>query len=309
MLSIHKAIKFLLNRTPDWLNEIRIQDDGQGPFLAAWNAPEVRPDEWLLQAVAAVYAEQPTGQRLVYHIVEDDVTIQVPVLDPETGLQETQQVPIYEEDGVTQKVDPETNEPVFETVGVTEAAIAKVPRFVFDRWVPCGWLDEAGNYFDEQPADRLSKPVPTRPEPANEHYLDGAETQDADGLYGTWVHDPGLSKRSIGKIPTEVFINTVFAPPTRMENPPADYTWNRENKVRMLSPAASVRMPKYGFLSGTRAEIAALAGWMLAYGFVLNTYPPEFVHLTPSEAGYEGGIISQEEYARAIALLDEYGVQ
>lgn len=115
------------------------------------------------------------------------------------------------------------------------------------------------------------------------------------------------SKQSARRIPTDVFISTVFAAP---EGAAPDYTWNRENAIRLLSPATSMRMPKGGLLSGTRAEILQMAGWMLTYKVEPNTYPPVFTALAPNPDGtYTGGIITQDEYSRVLVLLAEYGVE
>lgn len=121
---------------------------------------------------------------------------------------------------------------------------------------------------------------------------------------GEWLHEIRH------KVPSDAFISTVFAPPADMLNPPTDYTWNRENLIRQVSPATGERLPKGGFLSGTKAEILQIADWMRSHKVDAGSSPMTFTALTANADGtYTGGIISQEEYNRASALLDQYGVK
>ena len=172
--------------------------------------------------------------------------------------------------------------------------------------MPHFYVNAHGGYevHDTPATDPTLTPVPERP--THEHRWD-AEA----GESGEWVLETEADrKRAMGKVPTNEFIATVFAPPSDDPDPDPLHTWNREGQVRFASKQIDTRMPKDGYLSGTKAEVTQMAQWLLTNRQIPNTYPPVYESVEPDEHGqYIGGIITMEEYARALAMLDEYGVQ
>lgn len=138
-----------------------------------------------------------------------------------------------------------------------------------------------------------------------------------------WELDVARSKRALKKVPTKVFIETVFAPAPDAVDAPADYVWARENSVLFQAGIGlSRRLPINGDVYGSKADIVGLAFWLLThagnpatgYTDVAPTAPlPEGVTLpvlTPEQSAlFVGGIISSVEYDRVLVLLEAYGVE
>ena len=153
-----------------------------------------------------------------------------------------------------------------------------------------GFLDINGNYYegDRQGQDRV---VPQRPSP--DHY----PVFEADEFtFVEWTHDPARNKAAIGKIPTREFLEHVFEPPADGSRP--NNVWERFDEVTRIVPALTQKLAGE-HVRGTRAEIDSLGQWLLAFG-------PD--RQPVAEPGV-GSLITPEEYARILALLDEYGVQ
>ena len=59
MANLHRAIIKYLGRTPDWIDEIQIQQDGDDLKIAYWNAPEPQlTDTELATLIAEVESKQ-----------------------------------------------------------------------------------------------------------------------------------------------------------------------------------------------------------------------------------------------------------
>lgn len=148
-----------------------------------------------------------------------------------------------------------------------------------------------GSYYegDKQHGDLE---VPQRP--SADHYWENE----------AWVLDENRKKALLGKIPTSVFIDTVFAPPSGAT---LDYTWSRLDEVTRVVPAIGQKLAGE-FARGSKAEIEGLAFWLYSHDanrVDLATYDGEG-NVT---AVAPGGIISQSEYATVLQLVAIYGVQ
>ena len=54
MSSLNKKIEAYLNRTPDFLEEVKLQDDGQGAYIKEWNVEGVaKPTDEQLDALSS----------------------------------------------------------------------------------------------------------------------------------------------------------------------------------------------------------------------------------------------------------------
>lgn len=144
-----------------------------------------------------------------------------------------------------------------------------------------GFYIKDGNYYEGGMIPG-SQEVPQRP--SQDHYWED----------GAWALDVARGKQLLGKIPTEVFIDTVFAAPSGAS---ADYSWNRFAMVIKANPALVHKLPKGGYVAGTAAEVQAMVGWLLTHDVNWGTATPDL-----------DSVITQSEHDAVLAMLVAYGV-
>jgi hypothetical protein len=65
MASLSNKIKVYANQEIDFLNDVKLQDDGQGAYIKEWNLPIAKPTDAQLDALDAQATTYENNQKII----------------------------------------------------------------------------------------------------------------------------------------------------------------------------------------------------------------------------------------------------